>query len=611
MAKTYTGNLSLEWYNKHFSVLLQKQGDSIQSANDIPAPKINWINKEDALFYDISDVDGKGFTPFWVDSNDIRVKEARPLILQKVFKAVSKDTAGTLPGTAQVYHVEETKKEDDLVENILIKGDNLITLNTLKKHFGNVKENMVKCIFIDPPYNTLSSFIQYEDNLAHSEWLTLMRDRLVVLRSLLSNDGTIWITIDDQEGHYLKVLCDETFGRDCYVTTIIWRSTDNSNNDAKQFSNDYNMILVYSKSPGWVSKKVEATPDQIGHYKNPDNDPKGAWFDGNPISSPNYRENLVYDIKSPNGHIIKAPSLGWRWSRETMNEKIASGEIRFTEDGKNIRRRTYLADHKGLPPSNLWIDIEETGHNRQAKYEQKKLIPNSSKEDWFETPKPEKLLQKILHLASEEGDFVLDCFGGSGTTYAVAQKMKRRWIGIEIGGHIDTHIIPRLNKVLIGKDNVGISEEVNWQGGGAYKYYHLGPSIIKINKDGTGDFNWSLGKKFIEESFLLSYDYTIDNTIDLAEDKLFSDKANLPVIGVQKIGSKNRVAIVSLNEPQGKLSNITYGELQSLYKTVKKKFAPEYINIFTNRGIEIAYDSKPEDLEVIKVPSAIFAELEK
>jgi hypothetical protein len=175
----------------------------------------------------------------------------------------------------------------------------------------------------------------------------------------------------------------------------------------------------------------------------------------------------------------------------------------------------------------------------------------------------------------------------------------------------DTLIIPRLKKVLDGSDDSGITKNQKWQGGGSFKYYHLGPSIIKINKDNTGDFNWSLGKKFIEESFLLSYDYTIDNTITLSAEKLFSDKENQPVIGVQKIGSKNRVAIVSLNERKGRLGNITYDELQILYKTIKKKYSPEYINIFTNRGIEIAYDSKPEDLEVIKVPSAIFAELEK
>jgi adenine-specific DNA-methyltransferase len=221
-------------------------------------------------------------------------------------------------------------------------------------------------------------------------------------------------------------------------------------------------------------------------------------------------------------------------------------------------------------------------------------------------------LKRIIEVAnSKEGDYVLDCFAGSGTTCAVAHKMKRKWIGVEIGNHADTHILPRLKSVVSGTDESGVSEATSWQGGGSFKYYQLGQSIIKINKEGTGDFNWSLGKKFIEESFLLSYDYTIDSTIDLAADKLFSDKENLPVIGVQKIGSKNRVAIVSLNEPKGKLGNITYDELQSLYKTVKKKFAPEYINIFTNRGIEIAYDSKPDDLEVIKVPSAIFAELEK
>jgi len=229
----------------------------------------------------------------------------------------------------------------------------------------------------------------------------------------------------------------------------------------------------------------------------------------------------------------------------------------------------------------------------------------------FAYPKSEHILKRVFEIATEENDIILDCFGGSGTSFAVAHKMNRRWIGIEIGKQIDEIIIPRLKTVMQGKDNEGITSSVGWQGGGSFKYYHLGPSIIKISEDGKSDFNWSLGKKFIEESLLLSYDYAIDNTINLSVDKLFSDKENQPVIGVQIIGSKYRVAIVSLNEPKGYLGNITYDEMQSLYRTVKNKYSPEYINIFTNRGIEIAYDSKPDDLEVIKVPHAIFAELEK
>ena len=218
---------------------------------------------------------------------------------------------------------------------------------------------------------------------------------------------------------------------------------------------------------------------------NPDNDPRGPWFDGNPISSPNYRENLIFDIETPIGTVIKAPKNGWRWNKETLAGKMASGEIYFNKDYTNIKRRTYLADSKGLPPSSLWDDIEETGHNRQAKYEQKKLFPFWDKSQWFATPKPEKLIRKVLLIATTEGDLVLDSFLGSGTTAAVAHKMKRRYIGVELLNHAITHCVPRLKKVIEGTDDGGISNIVNWQGGGGFKFYELAPSLLKEDKYGN------------------------------------------------------------------------------------------------------------------------------
>ena len=305
------------------------------------------------------------------------------------------------------------------------------------------------------------------------------------------------------------------------------------------------------------------------------------------------RETLRYEYKG------YTPEYGWMMSKENLIKMDKTDRLHWNNKGRP-NRRVFLDDYQGQPISNLWTDI-------------KVINPMSKERSEFEGgQKPEAIIERILTFGSNEGDFVLDVFGGSGTTFATAHKMKRKWVGVEIGKHADTLIIPRLKKVLSGSDDSGITKNQKWQGGGSFKYYHLGDSIIKIDlSKGTGDFNWSLGKRFIEESFLLSYDYIIDNTINLSADKLFSETEKQPVIGVQQIGSKNRVAIVTLNEPKGKLGNITYDELQTLYKTVKKKYSPEYINIFTNRGIEIAYDSKPEDLEVIKVPSAIFAELEK
>lgn len=372
--------------------------------------------------------------------------------------------------------------------NMLIHGDNLLALKALEQDYAG----KVKCIYIDPPYNTGNAFEHYDDGVEHSLWLSLMSSRLRQLHKLLSNDGTIWITLDDNEVHYCKVLCDEIFGRQNFVQGIIWKSSDNSNNDAKQFSIDHNTILVYSKTSNWLSKKLIPKESQSKHFKNPDNDPRGPWFDGNPISSPAYRENLVFEIETPIGTKIKSPKNGWRWSRETLKEKMDSGEIYFNKDYTNIKRRTYLADSKGLPPSSLWDDIEETGHNRQAKYEQKKLFPEMSKEEWFGTPKPEKLIKKILLVATDEGDLVLDSFLGSGTTSTVAHKMNRKWIGVELGSHCLTHTLPRLKKVVDNTDNIGISDEVNWQGGGGFKFYTLAPSLLKQDKFG----NWVISQEY-------------------------------------------------------------------------------------------------------------------
>jgi adenine-specific DNA-methyltransferase len=259
----------------------------------------------------------------------------------------------------------------------------------------------------------------------------------------------------------------------------------------------------------------------------------------------------------------------------------------------------FADDYLTVHPGDFWQDIKTTGLDNEGNVELK------------QSKKPERLIYRLIRMASNENDIVLDCFGGSGTTFSVAHKMKRKWIGVENGKHCDTKIIPRLINVLSNNDQSPIIDKTNWQGGGSFKYYHLGDSIIKLNEDGTGDFNWSLGKKFIQESFLSSYDYIIDTSIDFQEGDLFPEKTHQPIVGVQTIDKKKRIAVITLNEPKGKLETLSYEEMQSIYKTVKKKFSPEYINIFTNRGIEIAFDSKPDDLEVVKIPNAIFAELEK
>ena len=376
------------------------------------------------------------------------------------------------------YHAPHRVSADDIFDNRVICGDNLLALKALEHEFAG----KVKCIFIDPPYNTGSAFEHYDDSVEHSLWLSLMRDRLELLKQLLHEDGSLWITIDDNEAHYLKVLCDEIFGRSCFVASVVWRSTDNSNNDAKQFSVDHNYLLIYSKNPDWQPNQLAGDESKRSHFKNPDNDPRGPWFDGNPLNSPKPRPNLTFDLVAPNGNVIKPPKNGWRWSEETLMAKLRTGEIRFTPEGKGIRRRTYLADMKRLPPSTLWAALDETGHNRQAKYELKNLFPEREASSLFGTPKPERLLRRILELATNLDDLVLDSFAGSGTTGSVAHKMKRRWIMIENGEHCRTHIVPRLRKVIDGTDAGGVTAATGWQGGGRFRYFNLAPSLLEKDR---------------------------------------------------------------------------------------------------------------------------------
>lgn len=345
-------------------------------------------------------------------------------------------------------------------DNLLVVGDSgdaLRSLGTIPEWAAKYR-GKIKLVYIDPPFNTEQIFEHYVDQLEHSIWLTMMRDRIRDIKPLLAEDASIWVHLDDAEVHRMRVVLDEELGPENFIAAVVWRASDNSNNDAKQFSEDHNTILGYSVSPGWRSNRLPADGDKVSHYSNPDNDPLGAWFDGNPLNSPNPRKNLRFTLTSPTGHVIQPPPNGWRWSPETLQEKIASGEVRFTPDGSGIRRRTYLKDHAGLPPSTLWTNLEATGHTRQAKSELKALFPGQPTAELFATPKPERLMQRLLGLTTQEGDLVLDCFGGSGTTAAVAHKMRRRWVTVELlSDNVDRFILPRLTKVVNGGDAGGVS----------------------------------------------------------------------------------------------------------------------------------------------------------
>ncbi len=376
------------------------------------------------------------------------------------------------------YHAKQRVSENDIFDNRLIFGDNLLALKALEQEFAG----KVKCVFIDPPYNTGSAFTHYDDGVEHSIWLSLMRDRLELIRRLLSEDGSLWITIDDNEAHYLKVLSDEIFGRDCFVASVIWEKADSPRNSARQFSTDHDYVLVYSKSPDWLPRRLPRTEEADSIYSNPDNDERGPWLPGDPYANKPYSKGR-YTVEGPTGrNFSPPPGRFWRISEEKLRELDSDGRIWWgpTGDARPSIKR-YLSEVSDLVVRTLWTK-KDVGSNRTSKNEMRTLFPG---DESFTTPKPEALIERVLQTSTVSGDLVLDSFAGSGTTGAVAHKMGRRWIMVELGEHCHTHIIPRLKKVIDGEDEGGITKAVDWKGGGGFRYYRLAPSLLEMDSFGN------------------------------------------------------------------------------------------------------------------------------
>ncbi len=367
-------------------------------------------------------------------------------------------------------------------ENMLIQGDNLDALKALLPYYAG----QVKCIFIDPPYNTKKDFDHYQDNLEHTRWLEAMFPRLELLRDLLAEDGSIWATIDDDEGHYLKVIMDEIFGRSNFISNCIWEKKSSPQNDAKYISDNHDHVIVFAKNKDiWNPKKLDRTKEQNSIYKHSDEHDgidengnyygRGPWFPGD-MTVKTISDKALYNILTPSGRIVRpAKGRAWVYFEEKFNDLISDNRITFGKNGNNkpcIKRFLSEIENKGIVAKSIW-PYKEVGENRNARQEVKKF----NDENPFATPKPEKLIQRILTLATNNNDLVLDSFLGSGTTAAVAHKMNRRYIGIEMGEHAKTHCAVRLQKVIDGEKG-GISRDVNWNGGGGFRFYHLGAVIF-------------------------------------------------------------------------------------------------------------------------------------
>ena len=381
------------------------------------------------------------------------------------------------------YYAKQRVTDNDIFDNRLIFGDNLLALKALEQEFSG----KVKCVFIDPPYNTGSAFTHYDDGLEHSIWLGLMRDRLEIIKRLLSDDGSLWITIDDNEAHYLKVMCDEIFGRANFVSSFAWEKDKGRRNDT-DISSAHDHVLLFVKNRDiWrkIRNPLPRTEAQKARYRNPDNDPRGPWLQGDNGTAKSGGESLLYPITLPSGRVVTPPKGNyWRFSKDNFENSRKEGRVYFGANGDGMPLiKRYLTDVQDGVVPRTWWPAEEAGSNQSAKRDHlRKLLPDIEP---FATPKPEELIRLILHISTNPGDLVVDSFAGSGTTGATAHKMGRRWIMIELEDTCHTHIIPRLQKVVDGEDQGGISEMLDWQGGGGFRYYTLAPSLIVNDRWGN------------------------------------------------------------------------------------------------------------------------------
>ncbi|MGH3429483.1 MAG: site-specific DNA-methyltransferase [Pseudonocardiaceae bacterium] len=428
---SYEGRLELTWTNKHLRLLAHNDGH-----------------------YE------------WLDPSDYRVAEVRLLHDDETVGDVSKNRAA---------------------DNLLIRGDALHGLTSLTKlpEFAQKYLGKVKLAYLDPPFNTGHAFEHYDDALEHSVWLTMIRDRLMQIRSLLSPDGSVWVHLDDSEVAACRVIMDEVFGREAFVSTVVWENFYGRSN-AAAISPCHNYILVYAPSgkEQWRNVRHLLPRDEksSSKYSNPDGDPRGAWRNG-PIFAPEERhDGLMYTIVTPAGRTVSTPSGShWRMTEPGFWRLVDDNRITFGQDGNGTPAvKLFLEEvQDGLVPRSWWPHTE-VGHSQEAKREIQALFPGVVP---FSTPKPERLLARIIHVATNLGDIVLDCFAGSGTTAAVAHKMGRRWIAGEASAEIvHTYTLPRLERVVKGSDPGGITKAVTWSGGGGFRVLEVAQSMFEVDE---------------------------------------------------------------------------------------------------------------------------------
>ena len=574
--------------------------------------RLDWINKDHSLYYEIDEKEGKGVRPVWVQKNDIRVAEPRILRFAKDFG-------------------------DKTSDNMLIKGDNLLVLRSLVEMFkGRPDKEKVKCIYIDPPFNTGNAFDRYEDNLRHSEWLTMMRDRLHLLRKLIRKDGIIFVHIDDEEMAYLKVLMDEIFGRDNFISQISWErsSVAGLGQGGKMVVNVTEYILAYAKEKVNLKINDKFEVRKVYEYEKL----KGY---GQILVNEGRKKLIKEFVSKSNKEPVKV------YEHEDFKiERIPFSELEesqkkfktFYRDNFNKIFRTFLVQKenkfqhelidqmdKGLysveyTPSrgkkvntlttNYYFKRELCGWlSSVASFELGVVYKFEKPNDFWtkddnsnaargeggitgedRTKKPEKLLHRIVGMTTEENDLVLDTFAFSGTTGAVAHKMGRRWLMAEMGRQAEELIIPRMQRVITGEDGTGISKDVNWKNGGGFKYYQLGESVIHEQ-----DMNWSLKSAEMAEAVFLHFQYRPVEGTWLEKDNMYLGEHQSARYHFAISFASREVKTLTAD-----LYEIIFAELE------KEKF--KHLTIFTNVAVSMSPELLDDRVLVKKIPAAILRE---
>lgn len=440
--------------------------------------ELTWPNKDKFLLVPKDDA-GK---PVWVEPDHPAAREVR----------LSDFTAS----------YGDVNEADPFADNLMFTGDSLDVLRILAEvpEYARHYRGKVKLVYLDPPFNTGQTFTHYDDWMEHSTWLSFMRDRMLAIKELLSPDGSVWVHLDDAEVHRMRCLMDEVFGADNSLGTIIWEHFYGRSN-AAALSPAHNYILVYGvmQRDRWrhVRNLLPREGASLSKYSNPDSDPRGPWRSG-PIFAPEERhEGLMYEITTPSGRTVRPPAGShWRMPKNEFHRMLEDGRILFGSNGSGVPAvKLFLSEiQDGVVPRTLWHHVE-VGHSQEAKREIQGLFPETGVP--FDTPKPERLLERVIHIGSNPGDIVLDCFGGSGTTAAVAHKMGRRWVTAEILPEtVATFTSPRLQKVVAGEDPGGITESVGWAGGGGFRQVAVAPSMYEPTPLGVMLADWATNGRF-------------------------------------------------------------------------------------------------------------------